>query len=269
MEHLSLLELPKDKDFVRKKRNYCRVFAVSHLSAFRPHYKKGETLGKIRKTEEGWVKTTDIWRRVSEHCLVEGIFADILCEKLRVNPEERKKIVKAALLHDWFKKHEVTGMNSLIKEGKMTLHALEEIKNRDSQALRDMGVADDIIQLIETIVPETIEGPQTLSEKIIWYTDMILFGTEPVSIEQRLNNFERGWDETKEDPARAQCNQNWSNTYREKYDGRSLIEVQRSIGRRLEKELSQRIGYQGDSDRLLFYLKEKFIERVSKHLKGR
>ena len=65
--------------FDRKKTAYCAEFAVAHLSAFRPHYKRGEILGK----------GPEVWRNVSEHCLVAGIFADILAEKLHLPPDQR------------------------------------------------------------------------------------------------------------------------------------------------------------------------------------
>src|SRR3990167_1664323 len=124
-------------EFERRRTAYCSKFALSHLSSFRPHYQRGETLGK----------GPEIWRNVSEHCLVAGIFADILSEEFGLPEAERTMVVNAALLHDWYKKFESMAIAAGRRDQSLSLQTLDDIKKRDGQAIREMGVADGTIRL--------------------------------------------------------------------------------------------------------------------------
>ena len=228
------------QDFDRRKTAYFSDFAKSHLSAFRPHYKQGEILGK----------GSEAWRNVSQHCLVAGVFADILADELHLSADDKDKVVKAAIMHDWFKKHESMTLRAASKEGTLSLETLFEIKAKDNQALQEMGVAQDIIKLTGANIPETLGGPQSLSEKIIWYVDAMLSNTEPVPIKQRFDDLERGWDGAKEDPSRAERNNTFNNLYKKQYHGKSLYDIQRERGDRIGAELAQMIGYQGEVNEL-------------------
>lgn len=240
-------------DFDRKKTAYFSDFAKSHLSAFRPHYRQGETLGK----------KPEVWRNVSEHCLVAGAFADILADELHLSADQKTIVVKAAILHDWFKKHESIAQRAASREGTLSLQILSEIKERDSLALQKMGIPQNIIALTGANVPKTPEGPQALPEKIMWYVDAMLSNTEPVPTRQRFDDLERGWDGTKEDSVRAERNNAFSNLYRVQYGGKSLYEVQRELGDRISAEFAQLMGYWGEASQLPFFLKEKLVERIS------
>ena len=240
------------QDFNKLKTAYFSDFAKSHLSAFRPHYRQGETLGK----------RPEVWRNVSEHCLVAGVLADILADELYLPEDQKSVVVKAAIMHDWFKKHELTTQQAASKEGTLSLQTIAEIKEKNDQALQAMGVPPDIIALTGVNTPETPAGPQRLSEKIIWYVDAILLNTELMPIEQRFDDSERGWDGTKEDPVRAVRNNAFSNLYRAQYGGKSLYEVQRALGGKIGAEFAQRMGYQGDISQLPLFLREKLVERI-------
>ena len=241
------------QDFDRRKTAYFAGFAQSHSSAFRPHYRQGETLGK----------GPEVWRNVSEHCLVAGVFADILADELHLSVDQKVTVVKAAIMHDWFKKHESTAQRAANEEGKLSLSILSGIKEDDSQKLLAMGVPQDIVNLTGANDPETQDGPQTLPEKIIWYVDAMLSNTEPVPIRQRFDDLERGWDGTKEDPARAERNNAFSNLYSEKYSGKSLYDVQRELGDKIGAEFAQLMGYQGEASQLPHALKNKLRERIN------
>lgn len=234
---------------------YFGDFAQSHLSAFRPHYKHGETLGSKKNPET--------WRNVSEHCLVAGVFADILADELHLPVDQKELVIKAVIVHDWYKKHEVIAQQTARKEGTLSLVALFKIKAEDSQILQTMGVPQDIITLAGANIPETAEGPETLIEKIVWYVDAMLSNTNPVSIQQRFDDLERGWDGIKEDAIRAERNIVFSDLYREKYNGRSLYDVQRALGDKIGAEFVQLMEYQGEVAQLPFFLKEKLDERIA------
>lgn len=244
----------ENQDFELKKRKFLSSFALAHMSAFRLHYKKGETLGK----REG------VWRSVSEHCLVEGVFADILAEELGLSTEERVKVVQAALLHDWFKKHEATAQRAALSRGQLTSEVMNAIKENDKKGLEDFGVPEDVIKLAGANIPQSEEGPSSLPEKIVWYVDAMMMDTNPVSIQDRFDKLEQGWDGFKNDHARAQRNLAFSDFYRERYGGKSLYEVQRRLGEVIGREFARSIGYQGEIAALPLALRDKFIERVNR-----
>lgn len=242
-----------EKSFDHRKTKYCSEFAVSHLSSFRPHFQYGQTLGK----------SPEVWRNVSEHCLVAGIFADILAEDLELSSEDRKNVVKAALLHDWFKKHEAMAQREAAERGGLTLEDMDELSEVDSEYLRKMNVSEEIIKIKAANVPDSIEGLRDDTEKILWYVDAMLTNTSPSVISNRFDDLKRGWTGEKEDRARAVRNNSFSNAYKAKYEGKSLYEVQLLLGDKIGREFSERIGFEGDPDQLPLYLKEKFVERVN------
>lgn len=225
-----------DVDFDRKKTAYCAKFAVLHTSVFRPHYKEGQTLGK----------GPDVWRNVSEHCLVAGIFADILAEGLNLPPDQRKRAVDATLLHDWYKKHEQMAQKAATDSGTLSLQTFDEIRDKDYQRLRELGVDEATVQLTGSDVPEDASGPQDFERKIVWYVDAMLSGTEPVRIGQRFDDLKRGWDGATENPERAKRNMDFSDAYKQKYDSKSLYDVQIELGDRIGSEFSRAMGFTGD-----------------------
>ena len=234
-----------------KKTRYCSRFALLHKSSFYPHYKFGETLGKKQS-----------WRNVGQHCLVAGIFAEILADALRVPSSDKNIIVEAAIIHDWYKKHEAIAQDGLRKQNKLTLQDLDDIKEMDKKALEDFGMHSEVIYLSGANVPESEAGPQTLSQKIIWYVDAMLSNTEPMPIKERFKNLERGWDGTKEDCLRASRNNLFSELFRPKYNGKSIYELQIELADIIGEEFAKIMNYEGASDDLPLYLKKIFIGRI-------
>ncbi len=235
----------------RAKVAYMAEFAASHLSAFKPH-KTGETLGR----------RPEVWRNVSSHCLGAGVFADILAAQLDLLPEKRKRVVHAAILHDWYKKHEQTAQRAAAESGTLSLQTFDDIRDRDFQLLRELGIDEATIQLTGANVPDDVSGPIDDEQKIVWFVDAMLSDTKPVRISERFDNLERGWDGNKEDPERAKRNAGFSNSYKPKFGGRSLYEIQREVGDRIGREFSERLGFSGDPSDLPEFLKGKFMERV-------
>lgn len=241
------------KEFERKRIYYFSEFKKQHIDSFLPHYERGETAG------EG----PDIWQNVSQHCLAAGIFASILCDLLRISKVTKNKIVEAAILHDWYKKHESLALQAAMNEGTISLEVISEIKGKDAQLLREMGVNEEVISLTDANTPKTVDGPQTIPEKIIWYVDAMLSNTEAVPIRQRLDNLERGWDGRKQDPVRAQRNNVTSNLYREKFRGKSMYDVQRELGDKIGAEFTRIMRYDGEISLLPLFLGEKLKNLIT------
>jgi hypothetical protein len=247
-------------EFQLAKTNYFSQFAMNYAAMFRPHYRSGDTLAKTF----GDKASPDIWRNVAQHCLVEAAVADVLAEELQLPADERRTIVSAAILHDWYKKREKEQIAQATTAGTYSSNTLKEIEVRGDAELREkFGIDPTIIELTHSNVAPTPAGPETLAKKILWYVDHIVSNTDVVPIEDRIADAERGWDGTVEDPNRAAFNGAMSDRYKEKYGGRSLYDVQREIGQRLNGELSERIGFAGKPEDLPLYLKAKLEARFT------
>ena len=120
IERLTLNDLTPQQ-FRDKQLLYFYSFAAKHLGEFAKLEEGGilapilEGSGKIRDPLEKLsglqnASAPDIrneikgWRNISEHNLIAGVMADILCELLEVTENDRQKIVSVALTHDWDKR---------------------------------------------------------------------------------------------------------------------------------------------------------------------
>lgn len=249
---METIEYNPEEENKKKRTKYFAEFAAAHTSAFRPAYKEGQTLGQ----------GPEVWRNVSEHGLAAGAIADILAEEFELDEKTRKDLVDAVIMHDWYKKHEIQAMDKARKEGELNLAKLDEIKEKDTQILREMGIPEHIIELAGSNVPKDEKGPETIEQKIAWYIDAMLTGTDPVKVSGRYQDLLRGWDGKKVDPIKAERNKKFSDIYREKYNGRTLFEVQEEIGGRVEHEFAERMGYEGDPRNLPFVLRDKLEQKI-------
>ncbi len=247
-------------EFARAKTKYFTQFAANHAFAFRPHVRAGRTLA-----QSGTEKTSpDIWRNVSEHCLVEAVLADILAEELKFPDHERRTVVQAAILHDWNKPHEVQAIEAAMAAGTSVLAALEQVKATGNAILRDQfHIPEEVIALTDATIPPDAAGPKSLAATLLWYVDHIVTGTTIVPVNERLDNLERGWTGTKFDEGYAAANRAFSDAYAERYGGRSLnSDVNRALGPIISRDLADRIGLIGDPADLPRYLERKIEERI-------
>lgn len=257
-----LVEISKNSTFAAKKTAYCQHFSVSYLSSFRPHYQYGEIFNYQDVVDGKTIQVRSEWRNVAEHCLVSGVFADILAEEFALEPSARARVVKAAILHDWSKKGESMELDRARLDGGITLEAFEKMKKNEDEVLRKMGVSEDIIELTGQNTPDSEAGPQTTEGKIIWFVDAMLSGTDVVKIEERFRNQERGWNGKREDPERALRNTYYSNIFRPRFNGRTLYSVQKELAKKISAEFAEKLDFKGKPEDLPFYLKERFVNRV-------
>jgi len=154
------------------------------------------------------------WRNVTEHCLVAAVGADILAERLKA---DRERVVLATLLHDWYKRREV-------------------------EAIRELGgygVPEDLIKLAHANTPERAD-PEFLAgrsreEKIVHFMDLSTLGSDFVEITDR-------WRDLGEKP----FFKSYSESFRDRYGGKSLVEFQIEVTEAERKELRRRSGYPRD-----------------------
>lgn len=228
------LENKNESEEKKKKTLYFSNFALKHLSSMRI-LREGGVLG--RGGED--------WRNVSEHCLAEAVGADILAEYLGA---DRDKVVKAALLHDWYKRREAEAVKKL-----GGAKGYQKTAEKDERLLRGFGIQKEIIKLAHSNIPESSDPDylknRSLEEKIIHYLDMITAGSEFVDFVERTRISEQ-----------KPKNIEFSESFREKYRGASLYEVQIEAAKMEEEEFEKLLGL--ESGKLLEFIKTKLEERI-------
>lgn len=223
-------------EFQRKKTSYFSNFALEHLTEMRI-LEKGGILGK---------ENSD-WRNVSEHCLAEAVGADILAEALHAR---RKDVVQAAILHDWYKRREVEAME---KSGAGQGYA--ETVSEDEKLLAECGVKPSIIKLAHSNTPESVKSEylshRTLEEKIIHYIDAITSGSDFVNFRDRFAVLKQ-----------KKRNVEFSESFRNRYDGKTAYEVQPELAQAEEDDFRKQIGLPPEES-IISFLKTRMEERIN------
>ncbi len=216
-----------------KKRKYFSKFALKHIEEMRI-LKAGGVLG--RENAE--------WRNVSEHCLTESVGADVLAEFLGA---DRTKTVKAALIHDWFKRREVEAMK---KFGAGTGH--KTTSEEDEKLLREYVVDEEVIRIARSNIPARIDPEylhsRPIEEKIMHLIDIFTSNSDFVSIEKRYELLEK-----------KPLNIEFSESFKGQF-GKALFEVQKEIAHAEQEDFEKAIGIERGS--LVEFIKMKVQERI-------
>lgn len=142
--------MPEDSaEKIPEKTRYFSSVALRNLSSARMLW-AGEALGKNR---EG----LDIWRNVSEHCLVQTAACDILAQELNLPDSSKRNLGLAAMAHDWDKKYQSTGLRKINQQiasgevteegGKLRYDFFEESERHSIKGMEDKGIPEDIIRI--------------------------------------------------------------------------------------------------------------------------
>ncbi len=242
-----------------KRRAYLERFAESHpreknilekggIWGERTIVRGGRRVKKSKEDAVPWMITDDDWKVAGEHTLMVGVVADILGERLALPEEERQKITSAAILHDWMKKWEV-----LLMRGWGVRRGYKESGEKDEEALRRLGVPEDVVRLTSANTPEEASEEylknRPIGEKIIHLADHVVGGSEISDFRARiLEAGKRGY------------NREFMDLFREKFEGKPLDEVQLKATEMEQKEFEELLGIEEGS--LVRMLKESFRERI-------
>lgn len=208
-----------------------------------------------------------VFENVSEHCLMTMIITDVLGEALDLPDLERSNANLAAWFHDAGKKTERMWQRAIEESdvlGEEEIIRLPDVSARKIQALKDVeqmetwenveaGVPPVVTKLMKTNVPPSQAGHQILAEKIMWFADACLTGTVIKSIKERFNDLEN-------DPKNGQRNIAFSNSFKPKYHGTSLYDVQRKLGDKYAEEFARTIGIKPNE--IYSWLAIKVKERI-------
>lgn len=204
-------------------------------------------MNEMRVLKEGGLlgKENVDWRNVSEHCLVEAVGADILAEHLDAN---RQDVVRGALLHDWYKRHEIAARR---EHGGSKAFVITSVE--DKRLLNELGVPENIILIAHANIPESDDSEyladRSLEEKIIHYMDMITDQSTFTDPEERLRKAEEN-SRTME----------FLESFREKYHGKHLNELQREVLKLEQTEFEEKLGLAKGS--LLDFLQVELQKRI-------
>jgi hypothetical protein len=229
-------QTPQPAEFEKKKTAYFSRFALRHLSDMKI-LRKGGVLGKENRD----------WRNIGEHTISEAVNADILAEALDAN---RANVVRAANLHDWYKRREVETMEQF--GGTKGYQITSE---EDERLLRGCGVPEDLIKLAHSNIPGSADpkylANRTLEEKIVHYVDMVLHGTALMS------SFEERLAPQLKNPRAVE----FSESFRDHYGGISLWEVEKLAVEQEQKEFEELLGLPEGG--LIPFLRKKLEERIN------
>lgn len=168
-----------------KKTKTFSIFGQSHIRMMRLLRDFGLLGEEVRGKLEGKERT---YRNIAEHCLVVGMVADVIMEKLvereYLKPEERKIGTNAALIHDLTKRLELEtekGINTdsqktfLNPEQKTELIAnlLEKYRvSKEDVELYHLSklAGDGILNLDEEMIKIT-KSPEDLTRWVIFFSD--------------------------------------------------------------------------------------------------
>lgn len=208
---------------------------VSKLQDFEQKYQT--ELGVLK--ENG--RLVEDWANVFGHCFTEGLTADVFAELLNLPAGERGFLVKAALLHDWYKRNEREAAN---KEG----FGQYDAKAKESaRLLRSFGYPEEIVELTESVGHtslQDIQSTENFLKKLMHYIDDIIFGNKVVTLDERVDQLEA-----------AERYKELNESGRGIFNGRTYFEVQREVGHKIEQEIASRLGI--EAPRLIPLVQEK------------
>lgn len=254
--------------------NTRKLFSLSlkNLEAARVQW-KGNILGTHR---EG-----NIWHNVGEHSVVQTAGCIVLAEQIGLPEAPRKNLEFAALVHDWDKIHQTTGLRKINQQvesgeideeegGKRKYDFFEESERHSQDGLRKMGVSEEVIRIASSdghpALPGMMDPITSLEEKILHYVGSITSESDIVALDARIDALEKN-------PRYKMMNEYgrqvpWTND-------KTLYEVQRNVGHQIEQELVDKLLQTGklsegwkavlseDPTQLPQFIREKITEKYS------
>lgn len=116
------------------------------------------------------------------------------------------------------------------------------------------GISPRANHLMKAPVPPTEEGHENdLAARIMWFADACLSGIKIVPINDRFDALEN-------DPTNGERNKVFSDGFKDKYKGKSLYSVQRSLGEKYEREFAEKLRLQPSE--IYSWLTNKTNERI-------
>jgi len=161
------------------------------------------------------------WSHIYNHCRFEGEVAIILSDLINLNETDSTILIKAAILHDWYKRYEIEQVKGL---------GMEDYKNSENDSydkLLALGVQNRIVEVahsVGSLALEEIINSQNLLQKIMHFIDDICLNDKIVEIDERIDYNEQKYPQL-------------SKEGREEFGGRTYFEMQRIVGKQIQSEI--------------------------------
>ena len=176
---------------------------------------------------------TEDWANVYEHCKMEGNIAMIIANLLNLNNTDSSKLIRAAILHDWYKRTERESQDYNSDYSRIELQKL--------------GIDTDIVDIAHSVGHtslKTVENSSLLC-KIMHFIDDITYGSEIMEVSERIDLTEASKRYVK-----------LAEDSRADFNGRTFFEVQKIVGNKIQKEIEDIAGLK--SGNIVSMIKDKY-----------
>lgn len=250
------------ENFERAKRNYFIKLGIKVRDAFQMHKQAGLWERKDGKRD---------WGNVTEHCLVETARVEVFADLLGFTEGLKSDLVKAAALHDFFKK----GEKEFVQESP-TWEKFEKAEKEESALMRDSGFNERVVRLVNGVGCFSVSTAEEILQKedlleddlaflVIHYVDDYTVNSEwvkPARIikGQKINEVDRRMDKNEANERYRQLDEDG----RKYFNGKTSFQAQRRIAYQVEEVLSSKIDPKLDPKNLPEYIDQKIKEKLSR-----
>lgn len=193
-----------------------------------PRQEFEQTYGKELMLLKNEGRLVDDWTNVYHHCLTEGFAASVLSKALDLSDQDSASLIKAALLHDWYKRNEREAVQRLGSDQ-------YDVKAKESaERLRKLGYPEETVSLTRAVGHTSLVHMRmqpSFLEQLIHYLDDITFGERIVGIDERINGLET-----------AERYKELNESGKALFDGKTYFQIQREVGHQIEQLIALRLN---------------------------
>lgn len=184
------------------------------------------------KTLKDTGRLTGEWSNVFDHCFKEGLLADVLSDLLQLASEDKEDLIKAALLHDWYKRVEREAAN---KEG-FSQYDLKAVESGDK--LKSLGYSDRIVELTQSVGHTSLKKVMESNDlliRVMHLIDDITFGNKIVELDERVDGLEQAerYKELNEEGKKI-------------FAGKTYFQIQRELGHQIISQICAKLEIKPD-----------------------
>jgi hypothetical protein len=198
---------------------------------------------------------TEIWQNVAMHCIKQAQATEVLVDLLRLPNLQSYNAIFAAMIHDWDKIYQMTGLRAIDQEvkvgvlseqeaGKKKYEFIEKSEQHGADGMRQQGIPDSVIRIANadghTFLPRFINGQSTFEEQLFHYLGSITHGNRIVLLDDKIKSLE-----AKE--AYRSMNQ-YGRNLKSITGGRTLYDTQAEVGHQIEVEIFNQLAQLGKLD---------------------
>lgn len=238
----------EEKNSEKEKVRFWQKKSLEHISSMRA----ARAAGLLPK-QEGW-------RNVVEHELVESEACDVLAESLGLNKKDRAGVVKAASIHDVYKRKE---KEDLTKYGPQGYDISQE---EEANFLRSRNFSEEVISLAQSVghgsLLAMVKDP--LADKLelkddIKITTLVIHYVDDITLNNDLVPLNRRIDYLNNNPNYRSINELGKTIF----NGRMFFEVQREVSRLIQEDFASRLNV-SPAENLPLWIKSKIESRIHK-----